>query len=327
MVSIYKDESFLPQLIKKSVSQMRSCEDWNLQTLAGVILEDPSPLQSLEWKFSTMLKIWEENTGKISDTLYVSDMEIMYTIQHLNELSHIDLCREIANIRSGSKSSYQIKGILDLLFLASGFPSRRMVGLGDYLWLFIHSMIVIPVETSLQLHELLHNQALCQNILCLKPVDYVYYGRINIIQYITIRGACTRDEATGSIKMSRIFLESPLLFHRGVSLYTVTLVSTTYLNTLRIEGWVTDTVVLQDVECSYGGVVIVDAKTVDIQDFAVTHAETALTLINVRDVNMHTNLGLDPEIPLRSCCISNCLLGISATVCFYDLICVYLCGI
>lgn len=116
--------------------------------------------------------------------------------------------------------------------------------------------------------------------------------------------------------MTRIFLESPLLFHRGVSIYTTAFVSTNYQNIPRIEGWVTDTVVLQDVDCSYGGVVIVDAKSVEIQDFAVAHAETALTLINVRDVNMHTNLGLDPEIPVRSCCISNCLLGISATVCF-----------
>lgn len=48
-----------------------------------IFLEDPAPLPSVEWKFSTMLKTWEENTGKISDTLYVSEMEIVYIIQYL----------------------------------------------------------------------------------------------------------------------------------------------------------------------------------------------------------------------------------------------------
>lgn len=89
---------------------------------------------------------------------------------------------------------------MDLLFLSSRFPSKRILDLGEYLWIFIYSMIVIPVDTSLQFRDLLHNQALFQNILCLNPADYVYDGRLNIIQYIIIKGECTRDESNGSIR-------------------------------------------------------------------------------------------------------------------------------
>jgi len=299
---------------------MRRCENWNINAFAAIILESPSPLMPVEWKFSTMLKTWEEKTGKISDTLWFSDMDIIPVVQRLNELHFDDLCQEISCIRLGTASSYKFKGVMDLLFLASGFPSTRVLELDEHFWLFAYSVIVIDIKDSMELRDMLHTQALSQNILRLSAIDYTYTDSVSIIQYLTIKGTCRHDQETGIITMTTIVLDSPIIFHRGVSIYSVAFKSTSYVNLLRIEGWVTDSVILQDVDCSHGGVVIADARLVNLQDFAVSDAETGLTLINISEANLHTNLGLDPQIPLRNCCIQKCLLGILATVIFIPIV-------
>ena len=312
----YKDEWFLPELIKTFVSNMRKCDDWTISAFTSVMLDPPVMPNPVEWKFSAMLNTWEENTGKISDTLWFSDMDIIPVIQRLNELSYDDLCQEVYCIRKGISSSYKLKGVMDLLFLVSGFPNKNVLDLGDHFWVFAYSVIVVDIKDSVELRDMLHIQALSQSILRLAPITYVYSDPVSIIQYLTIKGSCIHDRETNSISITNVILDAPIMFHRGVSIYSIEFKSTSYTNVLRIEGLITDTVNLQDVDCYHGGVVIADARSVNIQDFAVSDAETGLTLINIRDVTLHTNLGLDPQLPLRNCCIKKCLLGFSAMVFF-----------